>query len=139
LSTLASAGHASDKTMAIEHGVDGAACWNFDFTGKATQQAFVDLARASVRLIPFEAQDANLQLLGQLVALTTGFARASREGFQTTFFAAFKDLVAGFARDRELAAERSHFLSSEQASDKANTLVHNRTPLPRHPHPYPFV
>jgi hypothetical protein len=69
--------------MTIKHGVDGAASGNLNLTGKATQQAFADLASAPMRLIPFEVQDGHLHLLGQLLAITPGSARAVREGFQT--------------------------------------------------------
>src|SRR6267143_1728434 len=51
--------------MTIEHGVDGAAGRNLNLTGKATQQAFADLACAPVRLLPFEIQDSSLHLLAR--------------------------------------------------------------------------
>ena len=88
--------------MSIEHRVDGAASGNLNLTGEATQQAFADLASAPVRLLPFEVDDGGLHLLRQLVGLTPGSARTVRQGFQTGFFIAVKDLVAGLARDSEL-------------------------------------
>src|SRR6267143_4964239 len=121
--------------MTIEHGVDGAAGRNLNLTGKATQQAFADLACAPVRLLPFEIQDSSLHLLGQLVAVTPGSARTVRQSFQTAFFVAIEDLVTGLARDRELSTESRHFLPVQQAGHKANTFIHNRTLLPRHHSP----
>src|ERR1700730_8876278 len=96
--------------MTIEHGVDGAAGRNLNLTGKATQQAFADLACAPVGLLPFEVEDGRLHLLGQLVAVTPGPAGTVCQSFQTRFFVAVKDLVAGFARDRELSTKSRHFL-----------------------------
>src|SRR5260370_33162978 len=110
--------------MSIEHGVDGAA--------GATQQAFADLARAPVRLLPFEVEDGGLHLLGQLVAVTPGSARTGRQSFQTGFFVAVKDLVTGLAGDSELSTESSHFLPFQQAGPKATTSIHNQTTLQRH-------
>src|SRR5260370_30636872 len=118
--------------MSIEHGVDGAAGRNLNLTGKATQQAFADLARAPVRLLPFEVEDGGLHLLGQLVAVTPGSARTVRQSFQTGFFVAVKDLVTGLAGDSELSTESRHFLPFQRAGHKANTFIHNRTLLPLH-------
>src|SRR6266705_3963893 len=118
--------------MAIEHGVDGAAGRNLNLTGKATQQAFADLACPPVRLLPFEVEDGGLHLLRQLVAVTPGPAGTVRQSFQTGFFVAVKDLVTGLARDNELSTKSCHFLPVQQAGHKANTFIHNRTLLPRH-------
>src|SRR5437899_3119897 len=118
--------------MSIEHGVDSAAGRNLNLTGKATQQAFADLACAPVGLLPFEVQNGGLYLLGQLIAVTPGPAGTVRQSFQTGFFVAVKDLIAGLARDSELSTESRHFFSVQQASHKANTFIHNRTLLPRH-------
>src|SRR6267143_4961637 len=118
--------------MSIEHGVDGAAGGNLNLTGKATQQAFADLACAPVRLLAFEVHNGGLHLLGQLVAVTPGSARTVGQRFQTGFFVAVKDLVTGLARDSELSTESRHLLPVQQASHKANTFIHYRTLLPRH-------
>src|SRR5260370_42131079 len=96
--------------MSIEHGVDGAAGRNLHLTGKATQQAFADLACAPVGLLPFEVQDGGLYLLRQLVAITPGSARTVGQRFQTGFLVAVKDLVTGLARDGELSTQSRHFL-----------------------------
>src|SRR5260221_3686099 len=82
---MASAPSALDQAVAIEHGVDGAAGRNLHLTGKATQQAFADLARAPVRLFPFEIQDGGLYLLRQLVGVTPGPAGTVGQSFQTVF------------------------------------------------------
>jgi hypothetical protein len=71
-SMIASAPPALHQTVAIEHGVDGAARRNLHLTGKATQQAFADLARAPVGFFPFEIQNGGLHLLRQLVGVTPG-------------------------------------------------------------------
>src|SRR5882762_11929363 len=96
--------------MVIEHRVDGAASGNLNLTGKTTQQAFADLACAPVRLLPFELEDGGLHLLGQLVGVTPGSARTVRQRFQTGFFVAIENLVAGLARDSKLPTKRRHFL-----------------------------
>jgi len=132
LSMIASAPSALDQAVAIEHGVDGAARRNLHLTGKATQQAFADLARAPVGFFPFEIQNGGLHLLRQLVGVTPGPAGTVGQSFQTVFLVAVKDFVTGFARDGELATERDHFLPVQQAPHKTNTFIHNRTLLPRH-------
>src|SRR6266404_5335967 len=118
--------------MAIEHGVDGAASGNLHLTGKATQQAFADLARAPIGLFAFEVEDGGFHLLGQLVAVTPGPARTVRESFQTGFLVAAKEFVTGLSRNSELSTESRHFLLVQQTRHKANTFIHNRTLLPRH-------
>src|ERR1700738_239971 len=118
--------------MSIERRVDGAAGMNLNLTGKATQQAFADLACTPVGLLPFEVQDGGLHLLGQLVAVTPGSARTVGQSFQTGFFVAVKNLIDGLARDNELSTKSRNFLPAKQASHKANTFIHNRTLLPRH-------
>jgi hypothetical protein len=49
-----------------------------------------------------------------------------------TVFVAVEDLIAGFAGDAELGAQRGHLLALEQAGDKPEPLVHDVTLLPRH-------
>src|SRR6266481_2229522 len=100
--------------MAIEHRVDGAASGNLNLTGKTTQQAFADLACAPVRLLPFEAEDGGLHLLRQLVGITPGSARTIGQSFQTGFFVAVKNLVAGLARYSQLPPKRRLFLPVQQ-------------------------
>src|SRR6266568_957529 len=88
--------------MAIEHGVDGAAGRNLNLTGKATQQAFADLACPPVRLLPFEVEDGGLHLLRQLVAVTPGPAGTVRQSFQTGFFVEVTDLLGCVAHPKAL-------------------------------------
>src|SRR5215470_14849909 len=103
------------EAMAIEHGVNRAAGGNPDLTGKATQQAFADFARAPVRLPLFEVDDGRLHLLGQLVGVTPGPARTVGQRFQTRLFVAVKDLVAGLTGDPKLPAKVDHRLAVEPA------------------------
>src|SRR5947209_20444875 len=88
--------------MSIKQRVDGAAGGNLNLTGKATQQAFADLACAPVGFLPFEVEDGGLHLLGQLVAVTPRPARTVCQSFQAGFLVAVKDLVTGLARDSEI-------------------------------------
>src|ERR1700687_2806053 len=118
--------------MTIEHGVDGAAGGNLNLTRKAAQQAFANFARAPVRLLAFKVEDGCLHLRRQLVAVTPGPARTVRQGLQTRFFVAVKNLVAGLARDSELPTQGRHLLPFQQTGDKTKTFLHNRTLLPRH-------
>src|SRR5271169_7248006 len=129
---VAFASAALDETVAIEHGVDGAARGNLHLTGKATHQAFADLARTPEGLVPLEGEDGGLHLRRQLVAVAPGPARTVGQSFQTGFLVAVKYLVAGLARDGELATQRRHLLPIQQARDKTHTFIHNRTLLPRH-------
>src|ERR1700687_5893812 len=94
--------------MTIEHGVDGAAGGNLNLTRKAAQQAFANFARAPVRLLAFKVEDGCLHLRRQLVAVTPGPARTVRQGLQTRFFVAVKNLVAGLGRDSELPTQGRH-------------------------------
>src|ERR1700676_2678933 len=88
LSMIASAPSALDQAVAVEHGVDGAARRNLHLTGKATQQALADLARAPVGFFPFEIQNGGLHLLRQLVGVTPGPAGTVSQSFQTVFLVA---------------------------------------------------
>src|SRR5260370_35449377 len=104
--------------MSIEHRVDGAAGRNLNFTGKATQQTFADLACTPVGLLSFELENGGLHLLGQLVAVTSRPTRTVRQSFQTGFFITVKDLVTGLASDRKLSAQGRHFRPASQGRHK---------------------
>src|SRR5438067_5313970 len=111
---IAFAPSALDETMAIEHGVDGAAGRNLDLTGKATQQTFADLACTPVGFLPFEMENGSLYLRRQLVAVTPGPTRTVGQRFQTEFFVTVENLVAGLARDSKLATQSGHLLPIQQ-------------------------
>src|ERR1700681_4038591 len=54
---------AFDQAMAIEHGMDSALGGHADIAGQAADQELADLARAPVRLLPFEPHDEAFDLL----------------------------------------------------------------------------
>jgi hypothetical protein len=49
------------------------------------------------------------------------------------FLIAIEDLVAGLAGNPELSAQIRHGLTREPASHELDSLIHDRTLLPRHP------
>src|SRR3989442_3218605 len=97
--------------MSIKQAVDGCAGGNLNLTGKATQQAFADLACAPVGFLPFEVEDGGLHLLWQLVAVTPKPSRTGCQSFQAGFLVAVKDLVTCLARDSELSTMSHHVFS----------------------------
>jgi len=64
--------------------------------------------------------------------MPVGPAAAVIKGIKATLLVAVEDLVAGDARDAELAAQRRHLLSLKQAGDKAKTFIHRLTLVPGH-------
>ena len=119
-----------DQSMAIQHGVNGAAGRDLDCR-QSSQQALADLAGAPVGFSRF------------VLRSPPPSARAScwrsdravgsiREPLQTAFLIALEDLVAGLAGNPELPAQCRHALASSRHKLR---LVHNRTFLPWHPLP----
>jgi hypothetical protein len=124
---------ASDQAVAVEHGVDGALGRHAKVAVEPAHQEFADLARTPVRLAALAFDDQGLDLRRQLVGIADRAPRAVTQGFQPVLLVATEDLVAGLARDAELAADLGHRLALQQAGDKPQTFVHYRTLLPRHP------
>src|SRR4051794_38439903 len=87
-----------------------------------------------MRLVVLERDDQALDLRRQLVGIMHQPPRTIAQSLEAAFLVAIEDLVAGFARDSELAAQIGHRFAAQQAADKAQALVHHRTLLPRHRH-----
>src|SRR5580658_10937425 len=124
--------------MAIQNGVNGAACWNLYFRGQSSKEALPDLAGAPMWFLAFSGYDGRLDLLGQPVCISVGAPGTIREPLQSAFLITLKDLVAGFAGDLKLAAQRGHALAVFEPNHESYAFVHNRTFLPWHPTPAPF-
>src|SRR5580704_918803 len=124
--------------MAIEDGMNGAAGWHFHFTRQSSKEALPDLAGAPVRFLALGGDDGRFELLGQLVCISVGAPGTIREPLQSAFLITLKDLVAGFAGDLKLAAQRGHALPVFEPNHESYAFVHNRTFLPWHPTPAPF-
>jgi uncharacterized protein len=67
-----------------------------------------------------------------LIRLPVRSSAAISQPFQSAVFVSLEDLVAGLARDIELAAQHRHLLAVEQAGYKSKSFVHLATLLPRH-------
>jgi len=118
--------------MPIQDGVDGAASWDFDFARQSSKEALPDLAGAPLRFLAFGSYDGGFDLRGQLVGIAVGAPGPIREPLQSTFLIALEDLIAGFARDPELAAQRGHAFAVLEPNYESHAFVHNRTFLPWH-------
>jgi hypothetical protein len=68
-----------------------------------------------MRLVALGADDQAFDLLWQLVRIPHGPAGAIIQGLLAVLFVAIEDLVAGFARDAEVAAQGRHGLTLQQA------------------------
>jgi hypothetical protein len=86
-------------------------------------------------MLTLHVQDVVLQLKGQLIGIAIGTSASVGEPVNATFLIAIEDLVV--ARDPELSAQIRHGLARESASYELNSLIHDRTLLPRHPLPSP--
>src|SRR5262249_13643488 len=120
-----------DQAMAVEHRMHCADRGGVDVRIEA-RQLLPDLGRAPTRLVVLEAHDLRLALEGQLVGLAGGAAGAVGEPVKTDLVVTADDLVAGLARDAELAAQAGHLLSLEQTGDEFEPFVHGITLLPGH-------
>src|SRR5215471_10240038 len=87
-----------------------------------------------MRLIALETDDQALDLCRQLIGIAYRPPRPVSQGLQPVLLVAIEDFVAGLARDAELATDIRHRLAIQKPSDKPQTLVHDRTLLPRHQH-----
>ena len=130
----AAAGRSLDQAVPVEHGVDRALGRNADVAVQSADQELADLAGTPMRLLPLERDDQALDLRRQLVGIAHRPARTVGQGLETVFLVALEDLVAGLARNAELAADLAHRFAVQQLGDKPQALVHHRTLLPRHPH-----
>src|SRR5690349_10741392 len=95
-------------------------------------QLLADLRGAPARPLALEPNDQLLDLEGQLVGLPVGPARAIGQSLEPAVSIALENLVAGLARDFELAAQRRHLLAVEQPGHESQPFVHLATLLPWH-------
>src|SRR5579862_692484 len=124
--------------MAIQDGVDGAASGDFHFARQSSKEALPDLAGAPVWFLALSGHDGGFDLFGQLVGVSVGAPGPIREPLQSAFLITVEDLIAGFARNLKLAAQRGHALAVFESNHETYAFVHNRTFLPWHPTPAPF-
>src|SRR5580700_7254118 len=129
---------ARHQSMAIQDGMNGAAGWDLHFTRQSAKEALPDLAGAPVRFLAFGRYDGRFELLGQLVCISVGAPGPIREPLQSAFLITLEDLVAGFAGNLKLAAQRGHAFAVLEPNHESYAFVHNRTFLPWHPTPAPF-
>ena len=97
-------------------------------------QQFSDLASAPIRLLALAGDDELLDLRRQLVGVSHRPARAIGQRLEPMLLVPIEDLVAGLARDAELATDIRHRLALQKPGDKPQTRIHNRTLLPGHRH-----
>jgi hypothetical protein len=83
-------------------------------------------------VFPPKPHDQRLDLNRQLVGLPVRPAAAIGQADGAEVLVSLEDLVAGLARDVELAAQHRHLLAAQKAGHEPNTLIHLGTLLPRH-------
>src|SRR5205085_7756198 len=113
----------ADQAMAIEHRVHGADGRGRDIAMQPPQ-LLANLRRTPAGSLALELHDQLLDLKGQLVGRAVGPATAIGESFEPAILVALEDLVAGLARDVELAAQRRHLLAVEQSRYESKPLIH---------------
>src|SRR5437762_6525659 len=92
-----------NQAVAIEHRVDGADRRGLDIAMQPPE-LFADLRCAPTRAFPLELNDRLLDLGWQPVGVSVGPSTTIGESVEATVLVALVDLVAGLARDIELAA-----------------------------------
>src|SRR5580693_2531335 len=119
--------------MAIQDGVNGAASRDFHFARQSSEEALPDLAGAPVWFLALGRYDGRFDLFGQLVGIAVGAPGTIREPLQSALLVTLEDLVAGFAGNLKLAAQRGHAFAVLEPNHESYAFVHNRTFLPWHP------
>jgi hypothetical protein len=99
---------------------------------QAADEQLADLARAPVGLAALELDDGPLDRLGQLVGVAHGPAGPVGQPLEPMVLVTIEDLVAGLARDAEVATDLAHRLAVEDAGHELQALVDHRTLLPGH-------
>ena len=101
------------KSMAVEHGVDGAFGWNAHITSQAFDEDFSDFAGTPVGLLALDAHNQGFDLAGELIGIAPWPTGSIAQGLEAVLLIAIEDFVAGFARDAELEADVRHRLALE--------------------------
>jgi len=81
-------------------------------------QLLANLRRPPIGLLALELDDQAHDRHGQLVGLPIGPATAIGQPGNPAVLVALEDLVAGLARNIELATQHRHLLALEQSGDK---------------------
>src|SRR6266540_582215 len=131
LRLVASLAAVADESVPIEHRVHSADGRGRDIA-VPPPELLPDLRGAPAGPFPLELHDQLLDLKGQLVRLPVGPATAIGQSFKPAILVALEDLVAGLARDIELAAQRRHLLAFQQSRYESKSLIHLVTLLPGH-------
>jgi len=104
--------------------------WN---VGEAAQQPLADFPSTPTGMLTLHVQDVVLHLKRQLIGIAIGTSATVGEPVNAAFLIAIEDLVTGLTRDPELSAQVRHRLARQPACHELNSLIHDRTLLPRHP------
>ena len=131
LGLVASALAATDETVAVEDGMNGADRRRLDH-GKLADQLVANLGGSPGRVFALDAENASLDLEGQLVGMPIGPPASVIKAIEAAFPIAIEDLVARDARDAELPAQTRHLFSLKEAGDKAKAFIHWLTLFPGH-------
>src|SRR4029079_2547641 len=116
------------EAVAFEHAADGADRRQVE-AHRALAELFSDLGRAPAGIFPLQSDDDRFNRCWQSICLAVGAPAPVVERGEAAVFVAVEDLVARFARDPELDAQRGHFLALEQTGHKAEPLIHDVTLL----------
>src|SRR5215471_10772143 len=121
----------ADQAVTIEHRMHGTYRRRLDVIVSSTQRR-ADLGCTPARVLAPEAHDQRLDLNRQLVGLSIRAAAAVGQANSAEVLIALEDLVAGLARDIELAAQHCHLFPAQEAGHKPDTFIHLGTLLPGH-------
>ena len=124
----ASAATAANQSVAVEDRMHGADRRGLQVVMQPAQ-LLADLRRTPGRVLAPEPDDERLDLQGQLVGMPLRPAAAVGQANDAAVLVALVDLVAGVARDIELAAERRHLLPPRRRAtnrSRSSILEHSR-------------
>ena len=107
------------QAVAVEHRMHGALGRQAHVAGELAHQQFADFACTPMRLGALEVDDQPLHLVRQLVGIPYRPARAIAQRIEPMVPIAIEDLVAGLARNAELAAHLAQAFAIEKTGDKA--------------------
>ena len=103
-------------------------------TRTSLDETFTDLASPPEWLFPFAPEDQTFDLLGQLIGIAHGTARAIAQGLQSMLPVTVKNLVAGLPGYPEIPTNVRHRLTVQHAGHETQAFLHDRTRFPRHQH-----
>src|SRR5271166_731181 len=123
-----------DQPMTAQDRVHRALGGNAKVAIEPAHQKLADFAGAPMRLVSLERDDQSLDLRRELIGVADRPPRTVAQRLKALLLVPVEYLVAGLARNPELATDLAHRLAIQKPGDEPQTLIHDRTLLPGHRH-----